>query len=141
MIRLTPWHIAVEWIFTIGQENIDAYSALTEDLKEVRTRLDTFSQSPSPQNRLKLEQTAEPFISKSLKAFANEYVEHVDWDLLTEEFRTAKDPRLFDISRLLSEPDTVENRALILLRIWKQIIELSTFKINSLEFAALGEVI
>jgi hypothetical protein len=119
MIRLTPWHITVEWIFTMGRENIDAYPGLAEDLEEVRKRLDSFSQSPTPQNRLRLEQIAEPFILKSLRAFASERVSDVDWDFLTQEFRTTKHLELADIARLFSEPDSTENRALILIKIWK----------------------
>jgi hypothetical protein len=133
MIRLTPWHISVEWVFTMGQDNIDAYPGLTEDLEEIRRRLDSFGQSPTPQNRLRLEQTADPFISKSLKAFASEYADEVGWDFLRQEFRTTTDPRLVDISRLFTEPDSIENRALILLRIWKQITEISKFKIKEPE--------
>jgi len=117
MIRLKPWHVSVEWLYTAGQKVIDAYPELAGDVDEVKKRLDIFSQSPSPQNRLKLEQTAEPFISKSIQAFTSEYVEHVDWDFLREEFRTGKDSKVADIARLFSEPDTIESRAVILLRI------------------------
>jgi hypothetical protein len=130
MIRLTPWHISVEWIFIMRQENIDAYPELTEDMEEIRERLDTFSKSPTPQNRRQLEQIADRFIARSLKALTSERVPDVDWEFLAQEFQTAKDERLFDIVRLFSEPDTIENRALILFRIWKEIIELSKFIIR-----------
>jgi hypothetical protein len=128
MITLKPWHVSVEWIYTAGQKAIDAYPDLAEDLEEVRKRLDAFGKSPTPQNRLKHEQVAQPFISKSLRAFANDFVEQVDWEFLSDEFRTAKDPKLTDIARLFSEPDTIENRAVILLHIWKRIRELAEFK-------------
>jgi len=128
MIRLKSRHVPVEWIYTAGQKAIDRYPELAGDVDEVRKRLDIFSQSPRPQNRLKLEQTAEPFISKSLQAFASDYVEYVDWDFLREEFRTGNDSKVADIARLFSEPDTIENRAAILLHIWKRIRELAEFK-------------
>jgi hypothetical protein len=131
VITLRPFQIAIEFIYTTGQKAIDAYSgSLTDDLDEVRKRLDSFSQSPTPQNRLRLEQTAAPFISKSLKAFANDYVEQVDWDFLVAEFRTTKHPDLADIARLFSEPDSIENRALILLRLWKKVSEIAAFTIR-----------
>lgn len=130
MITLKPWHVAVEWIYTTGQTAIDTYpGALTDDIEEVRKRLDTFSESPTAPNRLKLEKTAEPFISKSLQAFASEYVKDVAWDFLRQEFQTAKDPKLADIARLFAEPDTIDNRTLILIHVWSKITEISKFTI------------
>jgi hypothetical protein len=125
MITITASGVAVEWIFWAGNdETLGKYPGnLDADMSEVRKRLDKYTASPTPQNSMSLEKAAQRFQEKSLKAF------NLDWNALHKEFET-QDPQLADITRLFSDGDSAANRALILLRIWRNIQDLSKFEIR-----------
>ena len=125
MITITAGGCAVEWIYWAGNdETLGKYpGSLDADMSEVRKRLDKYTKSPTPQNTRLLENTAQQFQEKSLKAF------NLDWNGLRKEFET-QHPELADIARLFSDEDSIANRALILLRIWRKIQDLSKFTIR-----------
>jgi hypothetical protein len=125
MIALFPGSsFAIEWIYVAAKDALSAYPGdLDQDLADVRAKLDKYTESPSPANTRSLEKTAQDFLQRSLKAF------DLDWDTLREEFQTS-DPQLADSARLFAGEDTPANRALILLKVWKKITELSKFEIR-----------
>jgi hypothetical protein len=124
MIELFPGGCAVEWIYVRTKEHLAKYpSDLDQDMTDVRARLDRYTDSPSPGNARLLEKSTEDFVQRSLKAF------DLDWSDLRKEFQT-NDSQLADIARLFAEDDTPPTRALILLRVWRMIVELSKLTIH-----------
>jgi hypothetical protein len=123
-----------DWIFGACQKKIDRYPDLEADMKRVAGQLDDYANGRIST----LPKSIKEFEEKSFQAFRinGESLNDVrldTWENLKKEFVPPIDPRLAEISRLFCEPDSTENRALILLKIWQLTIEFSKFKIREPE--------
>jgi len=122
--------IAIEWIFTVGnEETVAAYpSNLDDDLATMSGRLRNYADGKT--NDPALGKIGQQFVEQSLKVF------RMDWDSLRKEFYDTRPdcnqyhPELGEIKSLFEGEDTPANRILILVRIWKKIRELAEFKIK-----------
>ena len=128
-----------DWIFGACQKKIDRYPDLEADMKRAAGQLDDYANGRIST----LSKSLKQFEERSFQAFRfNEWESFCpeNWEDLKREFVPPIDPRLAEISRLFCEPDSPENRALILVKIWQLTIEFSKFRIREPNDVDLQEV-